>query len=275
MAFTSAPTAPAGQENYLFKITLEDVRNPQITRTLSCPADASFHEFHQAMIISFGWAATHEYNFQIFDKGARNGSEGFGPRPVAAISDWEPEDFPLIGITAPPKTTWQDASKIKLHEYMAVPSYQDKHLQYEYDFEHGWEHAITFLGRVPSTGKFLCVDGEGHGAAEDAGGPFGWEELKEAYKTENPSQGQKEKMWWYEGFCTNGYNTGLGADRAWRWSQERVNEQLARLPEMVWRHDRKLDVCESSTSLALQNDPDEAKGVIKHASAIRANPKGA
>lgn len=51
-------------------------------------------------------------------------------------------------------------------------------------------------------------------------------------------------MWWYESFCTNGFNTGLGGDRAWRWSQERVNAQLAKLPEMVWKHDRKDDVCE-------------------------------
>lgn len=250
MASTSAPTLPASRENYLFKITLKDIQGPLITRTLSCPEDATFHEFHQAIIISFNWGQTHEYNFQVFNDIAPSGTDSLrgidymSARPVAEFSDYEPVDFPQIGIPAPPKAVWKDSSKIKICEYMAMPAYRDRHLQYEYDLGDGWEHAITHIGRAPRTEKFVCVGGEGHGAAEDAGGPFGWDELKEAYKTKSPSQSQKEKMWWYESFCTNGFNTGLGGDRAWRWSQERVNAQLAKLPEMVWKHDRKDDVCE-------------------------------
>ncbi|KAL2050546.1 hypothetical protein ABVK25_009215 [Lepraria finkii] len=89
MASTSAPTLPASRENYLFKITLKDIQGPLITRTLSCPEDATFHEFHQAIIISFNWGQTHEYNFQVFNDIAPSGTDSLrgidymSARPVA------------------------------------------------------------------------------------------------------------------------------------------------------------------------------------------------
>ena len=246
MASTSSSTPSESGENYLFKVTLRDIEDPQITRTLSCPADATFHKFHQAIIVSFGWALTHEYNFQVFNKPVPAGPGFWDARPIAEFSDFEPEDFPMIGIPNPPKAAWKESSKVRIDQYMAMPAYKNKRLQYEYDFGDGWEHAIMFIGRGPKTDKFVCIDGEGHGAAEDAGGPFGWQEIKEAYKTDSPDQRQKEKRWWYENFCTNGFIMGLSEDRAWRWDQEKINRQLARLPKLVWRHDRKLDVCKSS-----------------------------
>lgn len=68
------------------------------------------------------------------------------------------------------------------------------HLRYEYDIGDGWGHTIFLLGlaekglhqvlagredNVPSS---LCFGGQGHPCAEDCGGQFGWDGLKEAFK---------------------------------------------------------------------------------------------
>ena len=34
---------------------------------LSCPANATFEDFHEALQISFGWTSTHTYDFKIKD----------------------------------------------------------------------------------------------------------------------------------------------------------------------------------------------------------------
>lgn len=221
----------------MFKVALKEVDDPKITRTLSCPANATFHAFHKAIIISFGWALTHLYKFQVL--GDVSSDPFFGPRPVVEFSDDEPEEFIMPGM--PPPTPWKHSSKINIGKYMEMPAYQGKVLQYEYNFGDGWEHSIESVGRAPKTARFVCTNGEGHGAAEDAGGPYGWENLKEAYRTDSPNPEQQQKRQWYERHCTNGFTAGLGGDRLSRWNQEKVNEQLARLPKLVWKHDRTID----------------------------------
>lgn len=206
-----------------------EVHNPRITRTLSRPAEASFHDFHKALIISFGWALTHQYRFNVLDE--PNVNNLFGPKPIVEFGDFEPEW----------EANWKNSSKIKLFKYIENPAYSGKFLQYNYDFGDNWNHSITYLGKGPRTEKFRCIDGEGHGPAEDAGGLTGWGELKEAYRTGNPNAKQKEFRQWYEEGATNGFATGLGGERIWRWSQDKVNRELARLPEMIWEHDRNAD----------------------------------
>ena len=216
-------------DNFIFKITLMGVKNPRITRTLSCPAGTNFHDFHKAIIIAFGWALTHIYMFNVLPQ---PGAGFFAPQAIHEFSDEQPEDTFV---------SWSDSRGTELGEYMAQSVYRGKYLQYLYDFGDHWDHSITYIGRAPKTAKVLCIDGEGHGPAEDVGGVEGWEELKKAYKASNPDKRQKELREWYQDQCTNGYQTGLGGERVWRWDQDRINRDLLQLPEMEWKHDRNRD----------------------------------
>jgi len=60
------PTYKAGcrRQNYLLKVDLhpEFTKNDRITRTLSCPATATFAVFHEALLVAFGWANTYQYD---------------------------------------------------------------------------------------------------------------------------------------------------------------------------------------------------------------------
>jgi len=100
---------------------------------------------------------------------------------------------------------------------------------YVYDFGDNWEHWITIKGRTKPTTHFECVDGSGHAAAEDVGSKTGWEALKEAYRTNEPSEKQKERREWYQSECANGDWQGLGGDRLNIWNQEDINKFLATL----------------------------------------------
>ncbi|RDL40136.1 uncharacterized protein BP5553_00115 [Venustampulla echinocandica] len=51
-------------------------------------------------------------------------------------------------------------------------------------------------GRTDATAHFVCLEGEGHGCAEDVGGYHGWKELLMAYNAQNPTKGQKEEISW-------------------------------------------------------------------------------
>ena len=105
---------------------------------------------------------------------------------------------------------------MKLDQYMGHAAYKDHFLKYIYDFGDNWVHSLTYIGRAPKTTQFVCIDGEGHGCAEDVGGPSGWDELKEAYRSPSPNETQEEVKDWYEKHATNGFFTGLAGERLWR-----------------------------------------------------------
>lgn len=74
MATKTASTAGTDQKNFLFYVTLDGVNNP------------TFHAFHKAVNISFGWTSTHLYSFKFFGKSSSD-DRLFGPRPILEISD--------------------------------------------------------------------------------------------------------------------------------------------------------------------------------------------
>jgi hypothetical protein len=92
--------------------------------------------------------------------------------------------------------------------------YKDAVLEYEYDFENRWCHEILILKRIVGNDRVcIYIDGERHGAAESIEGPGRWEKLKEAYRTANPTQEQKENMRWYETQAKNGDPRDLGGGK--------------------------------------------------------------
>lgn len=79
------------RQNYILKVDLlpRFITNPRISRTLSCPATATFATFHQALLVTFGWVDTHLYDFDIFDYNRAMGRENrlSGPEPIFKITD--------------------------------------------------------------------------------------------------------------------------------------------------------------------------------------------
>ena len=105
-------------------------------------------------------------------------------------------------------------SEVTLAEVYEKPEWKDKVLiDYEYDHGDSWGHQLSLLGRATpgmnaqfgasSAMKIICLNGQGHAAAEDAGGMWGWEDLKDAFKHPRKAE-NRERIDWYKNGCLNG-----------------------------------------------------------------------
>ena len=99
---------------------------------------------------------------------------------------------------------------------------------YTYDFGDYWEHVVTSASRAPYDRSFKCLDGCGHGVAEDVN-IGGWPELIEAYRTSRPNHEQKDLRHWYEYNASNGDRLGLANGREHFWDKDAINRNLSRL----------------------------------------------
>ncbi|OJJ48538.1 hypothetical protein ASPZODRAFT_14669 [Penicilliopsis zonata CBS 506.65] len=216
------------RQNYILKVDLlpRFISNPRITRTLSCPATATFATLHEALIIAFGWSNTHLYDFKVYNHSDARGREHrlAGPESLLTITDTSLNGDMMMGPT-------RDSSKVKLFQVLDNSTTKGKTIHYLYDLGDGWEHVVTCTGRSDATQHISCLEGEGHGCAEDVGGPLGWEELLEAYDAESPTSDQKEQIIWYETFASNGDPEGLRGELKWKWDKDGINEQLKELTQ--------------------------------------------
>lgn len=74
------------------------------------------------------------------------------------------------------------ANNIALNKLFATDASRGGRTVYTYDFGDRWEHEIELIGRKNNVTNFaVCIDGEGHPAQEDIGGPSGWGELQRAH----------------------------------------------------------------------------------------------
>jgi Plasmid pRiA4b ORF-3-like protein len=217
--------------NYLLKIDLMGVSNPPINRTLSVPPSTTFLTLHYAIQIAFDWRNSHLHHFAVLDAPATSSSSAqpthrlFRP-PASTLLRLEPN---------PQDDLFDDAvtekSKLwKLRDVFENTKYKNKKIEYLYDFGDNWEHSITLIGRASSsTNSIVCVSGEGGPAAEDCGGCFGWQDLKDLYvkhrheerECEDPSA--HDTMEWYENECLNGQPGGL---KPGVWDKEAINDEL-------------------------------------------------
>ena len=192
--------------NYLILATLSCSRNPTITWLLSLPPSLTFDKLHRVLQISFGWTNSHmhEFNVSLIDDEAGL----MGRAPCLSICP-DPSDLPddlQKGSRA--------ESEVALADVYEKPEWKDKaEIEYEYDHGDGWNHRLALLGRAtpgtnaqfgaPDDVKVICLDGQGHPAAEDVGGTCGWEDLKEAFKHPRKAE-HREQIDWYKNFCLNG-----------------------------------------------------------------------
>ncbi|TVY43687.1 Uncharacterized protein LOCC1_G004653 [Lachnellula occidentalis] len=211
------------------------ITNPRVTRTLSCPATATFASLHQALIVAFGWANTHLYDFDVFDHSDVRGRENrfSGGNPMFKItatseeSDPEESDYESDDESLGPKDP--DSAQVTLFDILHDPKTKGKTIHYCYDFGDGWEHVISCIGRADATAQFVCLEGEGHGCAEDVGGCIGWQELLKAYDADEPSKKQKELMSWFETQASNKDAEGLRGEKKWIWDKDNINTVLNEL----------------------------------------------
>jgi hypothetical protein len=255
-------------QNYILEVKLLQARivDPPVTRTLSCPAAATFMDLHEALQVAFGWASTHTFDFKIKDPNATpppelNLMDYIAKMQVKDRADWKAassgqplpvEDkgprqnsLRIIQWAVPPKglkggvdmmhnhsrvhpqTPEIAASKVKLGQILE--QYKGAPIEYEYDPGDSWEHKITVTGRVAATEVFVCTGGEGHDVAEDVGSDMGWESLKEAYRAQRPDKDQKNRMCWFETQASNADPHGLGNGRDRIFDRDGVNFKLARI----------------------------------------------
>ena len=236
----SQSDAYPGRQNYLIKVALQRVEDPQIIRTLSCPAEATFHEFHQALQLAFGWVFCHQYSFGVLDH---------------TIVEYPVQDCAARDFRAPARGHWRSDG-------------DDRELQPQADaVEAEQEDPASSVFRQPalreetpglrvrlrrrvgaldqSTGRrhpISCAwTGKGHPCAEDVGGSTGWKTLKEAYRATEPSAKQKELRSWYGEVLQQWFHGRAGRGRIWRWDRDLVNARLGDLPRLPEEHDRTLD----------------------------------
>lgn len=201
----SSPNSESAN-NYLILVTLSGSSNPTITRLLSLPSSLTFDKLHGVLQISFGWTNSpmHEFNVLLVDD-----EPGFrGHHSFLALCpnpNGLPEDL---------RADNKAESEVTLADVCEKPEWKDRAvIDYEYDHGDSWNHHLTLPGRAtpgtnaqfgaPDHVKILCLNGQGHPAAEDVGGTWGWRGLKEAFKHPRKTE-NREQVDWYKIGCLNG-----------------------------------------------------------------------
>lgn len=195
--------------NYLILATLSGSTSPTITRLLSLPPSLTFDKLHGVLQISFGWTNSHMHVFNVSFVDAEPGF--MGPCPFLSLYpdiSYLPDDL---------RAESKAESQVTLADVYENPEWKDKaQIDYEYDHGDSWNHHLALLGRTtrgtnaqfgaPDDVKILCLNGQGHPAAEDVGGTYGWRGLKEAFKHPRKAE-NREQIEWYKNDCLNGDKT--------------------------------------------------------------------
>jgi hypothetical protein len=196
------PRAPSTKKerNYILRIELQEVENPKVIRTLSVPPSTTFHKFHYALCLAFGWLNCHTYDFAVYTKYPFNLPDsprvGRTPSPAKELlridcpSSGDGFDFSDLLKGGPGS---KPAKTTPVSEVFGIAKYRNKYISYLYDFGENWEHSITLIGRAEEDlppNVITLVSGEGGGVSEDWGAS-GWEELKRLVKLRD-EKGEKE-----------------------------------------------------------------------------------
>ncbi|KAJ8068190.1 hypothetical protein OCU04_003760 [Sclerotinia nivalis] len=230
--------ASCKRQNFILRVDLSPryLVNPRVTRTISCPATASFADLHDALQVAFGWKNCHLHHFEVLDHNEIMGSESIlSPRSILFMIS-APEMLGEEATAEPIKRS----SHTLLHQVLDGKATRGKTIHYQYDYGDNWEHVIICGGRADPTVNFVVLGGEGHGCAENVGGYSGWTDLIEAYESDRPTKEQQESMTWFEetarikdplGFL--GIRTkdpeGLRGAAKYIWNKDRINAVLEEL----------------------------------------------
>ncbi|CCG42723.1 plasmid pRiA4b ORF-3 family protein [Magnetospirillum molischianum] len=155
------------------KVVLDDVA-PTVMRRLEIPLSIRLDRLHTVLQEAMGWTDTHLYEFRI--KGI-----GFGiPDP-----DWGYGGGPL------------DARKTTLLD--VIEDTGAKSFKYLYDFGDGWEHSVKIERTAPAADGILyprLIEASGRCPPEDVGGPWGYQEAREALADPSHERHEEIAEWW-------------------------------------------------------------------------------
>ncbi|SFP80722.1 plasmid pRiA4b ORF-3 family protein [Sphingomonas rubra] len=163
MASASNPYDPA---SWIIKIdaTLEGIE-PAISRALEVSRGSNLAELHELLQAAFDWDGTHLHQFEIggLTYGAPEFDEGYeGDRKTFEATDVRLSDFSFR------------------HD-------QPIEFMYEDDFGDSWRHRIclSLVPREDGVHYPRCTGGTRSAPPEDAGGPYSYADLVEAWR--NPA----------------------------------------------------------------------------------------
>ncbi|MFB9949578.1 plasmid pRiA4b ORF-3 family protein [Rhizobium puerariae] len=152
------------------KVTLDDVE-PPVMRRVVVPFRIRFNRLHEVLQAAFGWTDSHLYEFCIRDV-------GFGI-PDGSIDD------PV------------DARRATL--LSAIEDIGARSFKYLYDFGDGWTHTVKIEKTFPVIADFtdpVLLDVVGRCPPEDVGGPWGYEEFRQALADKNHERHDELSEWW-------------------------------------------------------------------------------
>jgi hypothetical protein len=151
-------------------VTLDQV-DPTVMRRIVVPFRIKLNRLHEVLQAAMGWTDSHHYEFRIHDI-------GFG------IPDREWGDGPL------------DARKSSL--LAAIEDTGAKSFKYLYDFGDGWTHSIKIERSFPMIGTVdpMLLEATGRCPPEDIGGPWGYQEFREALVDPTHQRHDELVEWW-------------------------------------------------------------------------------
>jgi hypothetical protein len=174
-----------------FKIQIKGITKPPVWRKIVVPSNFTFLKFHNVIQVAFGWENYHLFEFR--DKEY----QGKVRISVPVEDDFFDPDF-FANVT--------DASKVKLSDIFAGNILK---LLYIYDFGDNWVHEITLESTDDNNlKKAVCLSGKGACPPEDCGSLYGYEDIKEIFRT-MPDGDQAEE-----------YREWLGLDDGEIWNAE-------------------------------------------------------
>jgi hypothetical protein len=144
---------------------------PPVVRVLDVPSAATLPELHELLQAGIGWTDSHLHQFEA-------------DRTRYGMPDLDVDDDGL-----------RDERAATLRDLPAT-------FGYLYDFGDGWRHDIDSLG--PGGPEPGCVDGQGACPPEDCGGPFGYEEFREAIA--DPTHPEHEHLTSWAGPWTDAFD---------------------------------------------------------------------
>ncbi|KIJ62755.1 hypothetical protein HYDPIDRAFT_29911 [Hydnomerulius pinastri MD-312] len=195
---------------YTFKVELIGSRNPPISRTFTIPSSWTFYRLNTAIQYTFGWqyCHLHQWTFEPRRRPPTRQNRG-----LISLDHRETLLAIHMGTDEDEDDDWGATARARLGEkeirmcdvwnergmYRAAAS-KDGRLgscYYLYDFGDHWDHEVTLVEstNLPSR-KLKVIAAEGAGPLEDAGGIRGWDEVKRAFASTNPSREMNDKKEW-------------------------------------------------------------------------------
>lgn len=191
---------------FQFKIQLQNVTKPAVWRQVLVPSEITFDQFHYIIQDAFGWENEHMYAFSPL---------GYGSNPMIEIN---PENDANDFFSSPSRNPTQsmDAAKTKLS---SIFKKEGQTYVYIYDFGDDWIHKITLekIDETDNSSSATLLNGKGACPPEDCGGPWGYEELKEAIIANKSNPDRSEILEWL----------GLDPDEEWDPQEYNFAEEAA------------------------------------------------